>query len=318
MPGFGLSKAFSMNVDALRAFRDVQLYSLEDQIPQQGGCIYMQTLLKEAESLAVKHQNALRNCPSIGYFVWESSELPNFQLDFSLFDEIWTASTFCKQVLEAKLHRTVRVLPHVATRFSCRPMLEAPITFLTMFDGGSRLLRKNPFALVEAFKAAFSPADDVKLVVKVKNAGASFMRWVMNSLSGYNVDIVDGSITEAELEQLYQNSHCYVSTHCGEGFGLPMWESMAHSRPVIATNWSGNTDFLDHSNGFPVDFDLVDCEDTLFPGQWAKIKHDALVESLQQAAANPAQLAALGKSAFQMAGSKTLLTNINLISNVLT
>ena len=37
---------------------------------------------------------------------------------------------------------------------------------------------------------------------------------------------------------------CYVSLHRSEGLGLTMAEAMAVGKPVVATAWSGNLDFM--------------------------------------------------------------------------
>jgi glycosyltransferase involved in cell wall biosynthesis len=50
---------------------------------------------------------------------------------------------------------------------------------------------------------------------------------------------------------------CYVSLHRAEGFGLTIAEAMALGKPVIATNYSGNTDFMTASNSYPVDHRIV-------------------------------------------------------------
>jgi len=47
----------------------------------------------------------------------------------------------------------------------------------------------------------------------------------------------------------------------GEGWGRPHVEAMSMGVPVIATNWSGVTAFLDGSVGYPVAVDgLVQAE----------------------------------------------------------
>ena len=41
---------------------------------------------------------------------------------------------------------------------------------------------------------------------------------------------------------------------------MPVLEAMACGLPVIATRWSGYTDFYNDSNGYPVDFKMVPAE----------------------------------------------------------
>ena len=53
---------------------------------------------------------------------------------------------------------------------------------------------------------------------------------------------------------------CYVSLHRSEGFGLSIAEAMALRKPIIATNYSGNVDFMNEENSFPISYKLVPLE----------------------------------------------------------
>ena len=50
---------------------------------------------------------------------------------------------------------------------------------------------------------------------------------------------------------LLATADCYVSPHRSEGFGLTMLESMALGKPVIATAYSGNMDFMTEDEQLP-------------------------------------------------------------------
>ena len=63
----------------------------------------------------------------------------------------------------------------------------------------------------------------------------------------------------------------------GEGFGLPLLEAAASGLPVIATNWSAHTEFLNLINWTKVDYKLcevhesrVDNEIFMSGSKWAE------------------------------------------------
>jgi glycosyltransferase involved in cell wall biosynthesis len=74
---------------------------------------------------------------------------------------------------------------------------------------------------------------------------------------------------------------CYVSLHRAEGFGLTIAEAMSIGKPVIATGYSGNVDFMTLANSYLVDYAIgrvgPDCEIYPADGEWAEpnIEHAA-------------------------------------------
>lgn len=61
------------------------------------------------------------------------------------------------------------------------------------------------------------------------------------------------------------NCDCYVSLHRSEGFGLTMAEAMFYGKPVIATPYSGNMDFMNVGNSFMVKFKLMSTDQNYGP-----------------------------------------------------
>jgi glycosyltransferase involved in cell wall biosynthesis len=68
--------------------------------------------------------------------------------------------------------------------------------------------------------------------------------------------LIDRSLERAEMLSLIYACDCYVSLHRSEGFGAGMAEAMRFGKPVIGTNFSGNTEFLTKDSGFPVPYKL--------------------------------------------------------------
>ena len=82
-----------------------------------------------------------------------------------------------------------------------------------------------------------------------------------------------------------------MSLHRSEGFGLPLAECMALGTPVIATGYSGNTDFMTPRNSYLVDWSptLVGPECEIYPaeGSWAEPDLDHAAELMRRVWEHP-------------------------------
>jgi glycosyltransferase involved in cell wall biosynthesis len=153
--------------------------------------------------------------------------------------------------------------------------------FLMMYDMHSHQSRKNPQAAVEAFRRAFPDAARVGLVIKTMNAETYPREWAklekhLASLPG--ITLINTMLSRQEVYNLESLCDCFVSLHRSEGFGLGLAESMYLGKPTLATNWSGNVDFMNESNSCPVRYTLVKLEQDYGPyhkGQhWAEADCD--------------------------------------------
>ena len=69
-----------------------------------------------------------------------------------------------------------------------------------------------------------------------------------------DIRVIDDYYTSEERDSLLTLSDCYVSLHRSEGLGLTMAEAMALGKPVIATGYSGNLQFMTADNSFLVNY----------------------------------------------------------------
>ncbi len=206
---------------------------------------------------------------NIGYWYWELPEFPTeWQSAFQYLDEVWVGSSFCQQSISASSPIPVVLIPPGLT-VSPAPHLdrahfnlpETGFLFLTMADGLSFLERKNTIGVIDAFQKAFpNPSDDVRLVIKTINgvhAKKGMDAILQAARNNPSIIILDAYFDRTEVDSLINVCDSYVSLHRSEGFGLPIAEAMLMGKPVIATDWSANTDFITSRNSYPVDYSLV-------------------------------------------------------------
>jgi glycosyltransferase involved in cell wall biosynthesis len=209
---------------------------------------------------------------NIGYWAWELPDmLDEHLLGFQRVDEVWVPSAFVQDAVSKKSPVPVLRMPY-AVHFSAsadngRRRFGLPgdrFLFLTMFDLSSIQERKNPVATLEAFDRAFNRGTTrAALVVKTQNAEfhPQELAALRELLSGRkHVIWINKTLPRQDVYDLIASCDAFVSLHRSEGFGLALAEAMLLGKPVVATNWSGNTDFMRPDNSFPVNFRLVQVE----------------------------------------------------------
>jgi glycosyltransferase involved in cell wall biosynthesis len=178
--------------------------------------------------------------------------------------------------------------------------------FLFVFDYLSTIQRKNPVGLIEAFRRAFEPGAGPQLLLKTINAplrplADEEVLWAAHGRP--DIHVIDRSLDREQLGGLMAACDCYVSLHRAEGFGLTMAEAMAIGKPVIATGYSGNVDFMDGENSYLVDHTITrvgpECE--IYPpeGEWAEPSVEHAAELMRRIYEDREQAARVGARAAQ-------------------
>lgn len=224
---------------------------------------------------------------NIGFWVWEMQEFPKEWMPaFSLVDEIWTPSDFVSDIFRKYTDKPVYTVPFpVSAHTDCqydRRYFNLPsdrFLYMMMYDGGSGMPRKNPGAVLKSYKKAFDKdRRDVALVVKLKENSDSDIEYIKKEMSGYEVYFIDRSLSRIEVNSLIKCVDVYVSLHRSEGFGLTCAEAMVVGTPVIATDWSATTQFMDKSSACMVDYRLVSLDKDMLPFKkgykWAEADTD--------------------------------------------
>lgn len=253
-----------------------------------------------------------RNRHNIAYWAWELPEFPDGWVPAcQYFDEIWCPSAFVRDSIAAKVPLPVQVMPH-AIGFDLphgdqKPKFELPadrFTFLFLYDLNSYQERKNPRAVIEAYRHAFPDEADVQLVIKTQNPerNPEAFRTLKEAVKGLrHVTLIARTLSREDVHALEAACDCFVSLHRSEGFGLAVAEAMFLGKPVISTDWSATAEFVNADNGCPVPIDLIELTETHGPyekGQiWANPRIDDAAAAMQRLAGDRNLAARLGAAA---------------------
>ena len=180
---------------------------------------------------------------------------------------------------------------------------ERPI-FLFSFDYLSTAERKNPEGLVDAFTSAFAPGDGPVLVIKSINADrrpGEAERLRLRAAAEADVVLLEEYLDASHRDALVALCDCYVSLHRSEGLGLTMAEAMAWGKPVIATNYGSNLQFMTDENSFLVPWQpaAIPAGAAPYPagGVWADPDLDAAARLMRAVIDEPEIAAARGARA---------------------
>ena len=238
----------------------------------------------------------------VAYFMWEVSVVPSwFVRALDVVDEIWTATEFVAQAFRAVTGTPVTVVGHAVEvgeieKLSRHELGVGEDDFLVhfSFDANSTVARKNPVAVIDAFQQAFGGDPSARLAIKVRNMqqaqylaiqGDRHAREFLRRLGDdESIIVISDEWSYSRTLGLIEAADCYLSLHRSEGFGYALAEAMLLGTPVIATGYSGNTEFMDPPD--LVDFELVDLEpgDYFYwePGmQWAQANTTSAAAALQ-------------------------------------
>jgi glycosyltransferase involved in cell wall biosynthesis len=234
---------------------------------------------------------------NIAYWAWELDTLPaEWVRALRYVNAIFAPSTFTAHAVAQHTTKPVVVVPHPvvvgAATNGIRARLRLPANsfmVVTIFSFGSSVERKNPQGAIEAFRQAFSFTEQAHLIIKTTHGSnypsdlASLKSFIGDTPNIFLVDEIWGS---EEISGLISEANAYISLHRSEGFGLTIAEAILRRTPVIATNWSGNTDFCCPHSTSLIGFELVaaqsnDTVSAFHGGHWAAPSVDEAAKALR-------------------------------------
>jgi hypothetical protein len=167
-------------------------------------------------------------------------------------------------------------------------MISIPLSLVGIFVGhwiGNTPIgedRKNISFLIKAFYETFKNKTNAPaLILKTSTVGSSYMdrndiikriqaiKATVKATKLPNIYLLHGEFSDTEMNEIYNHSKvkAMVNLTKGEGFGRPLLEFSLTNKPIITTNWSGHTDYL--NSEFT----------TLLPGNMTKI-HPSIANNM--------------------------------------
>ena len=219
----------------------------------------------------------------IGYWVWELPTVPkSWSTTCKYVHEIWTPSLFSAKSLAPIANCPVRIVPHRLAIPHINSQREKPdsdtkaFNVLAMCDLKSSLSRKNPIGAISAFLKAFGDDPGTHLILKVGSVDSQVSAYstVLKAVEGHeNITLHTSVLSKRDIDTMIHEADVILSPHRAEGFGLVLAQAMLAGKPVIATGWSGNTDFMDDESAVLLPYDMVPVRDPqgLYKGgEWAE------------------------------------------------
>jgi glycosyltransferase involved in cell wall biosynthesis len=237
----------------------------------------------------------------IVYPAWELSRYPEvWARELEHYDEVWATSSYTAAAFRASVRRPVTVLP-----LPCHPELsqvhgrrhfgisETAYVFAFFFDLTSYVERKNPFALLDAVAKvrAARPFAEFQVVLKLGSPGAdpaaaARFHEVLKPHRRHAL-LIDRVLPHHEVKSLVRLADAFVSLHRAEGFGFGPGEAMYFGKPVVATGFSGNMEYMTPETALLVGHRLI----PVAAGQYPHAEGQVWAEpDVEQAAAHMIRL----------------------------
>jgi len=217
---------------------------------------------------------SLPNCKNVGFTMWETTRVPDDwvkqcnEMDAILVPCEWNKKTFVDSGVTVPIHI---VYPGMSEddfpeAVNLKDKKTDAFHFYSIFQW---IERKNPIGLLRAYFAEFASNENVCLTLKTyrsTNIGNN-QQLIMSQIDALKKDLklkdypeirlLTNFLSHDELRALHKENHCFVLPHRAEGFGLPHMKAMSYGNPTIATDFSGNVDFMLKDNSYPIPYHLT-------------------------------------------------------------
>lgn len=253
-------------------FPGTKYYEITDDLPNsENGLIFMLPIQYHLERLPYI-RSKVKNLACMTVCETETVH-EDYGLIMKEFKKVAVPSEFCKRVLSRQFPNNEFYVIHVHI-----PQPN-PKPYVFYHIGNILDPRKNFKAILEAFVRLNDP--NTRLLVK-----ATCKQAVQIKLP--NVEIINGLISDEEMDKIHDRGDCYVSFSSSEGVGMGAVEAAMRDKVVIITNYGGAPEYI--KTPYTIDCDLQELpfDDFLFKKGmvWGKPNPDQLMEFMKDVSKN--------------------------------
>lgn len=254
-----------------------------------------------APCLRIWHQHELDmfvGSPRIGWPIFELNKFTDREKHhLRSVDKLFVCSNWAKEVVSKELNIDASVIPlgvdtktfyYDKAEVDKRPEWTRATTIY--LNVGKWEVRKGHNELLEAFNKAFEPTDDVELWMINDNPfigheNEEWKRKYSNSKMGRNIKFLPRFESHDSLRKVFHHVDAGLFPSKAEGWNLEIPEMMACGVNIIATNYSGHTEFVNEKNTRLLDVTGMELakDGKWFHGQgeWCVFSVDQLVSHMR-------------------------------------
>jgi len=251
--------------------------------------------------------------------VWETSSYPEQWLNLinnsADINTIIVPSHFNRDILENDINKPVVIVREGIDFSLIKPKVLKDSNTFNFFSLFQWLPRKSYDILLEAFFREFDNNDDVSLTIKTSSLNyeilpsSAILTYIVSVKNKYKrtypVYVNTTSLPYEKIADLFSNADAFISPSRCEGYNRVVLEAMANELPVIATNWSGQTEFITNENSYLLEYQLRPVESQWYSGdfqsymEWAEPSIDHLQYLLRHVYNNREEAKSKAKQAKQ-------------------
>lgn len=241
------------------------------------------------------------------YLIWEGDTVPKWIVEEALnpnIELIFCPSKHTAKAIQGKdriIDEKIRIVPHGVdiSIFKIKVDEDSPIKqlngkfkpFRFMANKGLRNMedRGGIQYLIKAYLQEFKPEEDAELFLKINPVyGIPNLLKMFPELKKKTPKVIvhNDQVTLQELAKMYNECDVFVSPTRAEAFNLPCLEAMGCGKPVITTNFGGQTDYVNDKVGW------------IIGGRKEEVKHELQYEGIKWLTPSIPQLRKAMRGAF--------------------